>query len=189
MTLALGLMAGGVFAQQGNQLDLGTVQSPVLVIDFERAFSESAFGRRLNAEVEREGAAIVAENRRIEAELTEEEQRLTQQRASMAPEDFRALADAFDEKVQKLRAEQDAKAEALGKLGDQSRIDFLAAARPVLEALMVESNAAVVLERRGVLVVADAVDITEQAIARIDDVVATRDDGPVQDGQPAPTQP
>lgn len=179
------------------------VQSPVLVIDFERAFAESAFGRRLNEEVEREGNAIVAENRRIEAELSAEEQRLTDQRADMPPDQFRALADAFDQKVQRLRAEQDAKAEALGSRGEESRIEFLQAARPVLERLMRETGAAVILERRSVLVAVDAVDITDRAIERIDAQVdpdpARGPAEPAQDGAPqddvtpdalvAPTQP
>jgi Skp family chaperone for outer membrane proteins len=162
--LVLTLCVGA--ASAGRAQD--AVESPVLVIDFERAFAESAFGRRLNEEVEREGNAIVAENRRIEAELTAEELRLTEQRATMAPEQFRALADAFDQKVQRLRAEQDAKAEALGSRGEESRIEFLQAARPVLEGLMRETGAAVILERRSVLVAVDSVDITDRAIARID---------------------
>lgn len=187
LALVLGLSAGGVFAQQGGPLDSGAVQSAVLVVDFDRAFAESVFGRRLNAEIESEGALIVAENRRIEAELTEEEQRLTEQRATMAPADFRPLAQAFDEKVMKLRAEQDAKAEALGKRGDQSRLDFLGVARPVLQRLMRESNAAVVMERRAVLVAADEVDITDTLIRRIDELHAddqTAPDAPATGSEP-----
>lgn len=168
MIAAAGCLPGGLFAQEAPQSGVEMVQSPILVIDFERAFSESAFGRKLTAEVEEAGAAIAAENRRIEAQLTAEEQVLTEQRTSVPPNDFRALAEAFDQKVQRLRAEQDAKAEALGQRGEQSRREFLQAAQPVLQRLMAQAGAAVIVERRSVLVRADAVDITDRVIVQID---------------------
>ncbi|WP_245216389.1 OmpH family outer membrane protein [Sagittula salina] len=168
-------------------------QSRILVIDFERAYAESAFGRGMAEEIRRESAAIAAENRRIEAELVEEEKRLTAQRAATPPREFRKLAEAFDEKVQRLRAEQDIKTEAVGRRGDQSRIDFLAAARPVLEGLMRAAGATVVLERRSVLVVMDAIDITDAAIARIDAQVGAAGDAgttaPETPADPAPQPP
>jgi Skp family chaperone for outer membrane proteins len=45
---------------------------------------------------------------------------------------------------------------------------FLAAAGPVLEQMMREAGAAVILERRSVFVSANAIDITDEAIERLD---------------------
>lgn len=184
-----GITPGGLLAQDAPP-EARSFQSSVLVIDFERAFLQSAFGRALNAEIEAAGAEIAAENRRIEEQLAEEEQRLTDQRAAMDPSQFRLLADAFDAKVQRLRAEQDAKAEALGTRGDDSRRDFLQAARPVIEQIMRATNAVVVLERRNVLIAADYVDITDNTIALIDagqpeEATPTPD----ADSEAAPTDP
>lgn len=174
------------------------VQSPVLTLEIDRLFAESAFGRRVAAEIEAEGAAIAAENRRIEAELTEEERALTDRRAELSPEAFRPLAEAFDEKVQRLRNEQDAKARALGTRTDDARRRFLAAAQPVLEEIMRESGAAVVLERRTVFLAAGLIDITDLALRRIDAAIgdgtqAQTDDAPPATGDdtqaPAPAQP
>jgi Skp family chaperone for outer membrane proteins len=173
-----------VAQQIGGPLDTGIVRSPLLVIDFDRFFAESVYGQRVNAEIEREGNAIAAENRRIEAELTEEEQRLTEQRAEMEPAAFRVLADAFDQKVQRLRAEQDAKAAALGTRTDERRRTFLSVARPVLESLMREANAAVILERRSVFVAADAIDVTDIAITRVDARLAAEDTPPAPEPSP-----
>ncbi|MBV2360850.1 OmpH family outer membrane protein [Thalassococcus sp. CAU 1522] len=163
--LALSLAAPAATAQTVSG---GMVQSPILVIEFERVFEQSAFGRRVAAALESEGAEIAAENRRIEAELTEEERRLTEERASLSSEAFRALADAFDEKVQRLRREQDSKARALGARSEEEQRRFLAAAQPVLQQLMREAGAAVLVERRSVLLAADDVDITDIAISRVD---------------------
>lgn len=182
LCLAWGIVwAGFAMAQQtqpGGALQQGVVQSPVVVVEFDRLFAESAFGKRMTDELEARGAEIAAENREIEAALTDEERTLTEQRAAMTSEEFRALADAFDEKVQRLRAEQDAKARALGGQSDEARRRFLTLAQPVLQNLMREAGAAVMLERRNVFLAVDAVDLTDLAITRLDAIAGTQTDEP-----------
>jgi Skp family chaperone for outer membrane proteins len=153
---------------RGNPLELGGVVSPILTINSERVFSESAFGRRVAAEVEAKSAKLSSENRQIEADLAAEEQVLTNRRAVMPAREFRALADAFDKKVQQTRQTQAAKSRALAQLLDQEREIFLAAAAPILEKLMNEAGATVILERRSVFVSSSAIEITDAAIALLD---------------------
>jgi Skp family chaperone for outer membrane proteins len=100
--------------------------------------------------------------------LKAEERKLTDQRSKLSPDAFSGLADAFDEKVQKTRAAQAAKGRALNELVEKERQVFLAAAGPVLEQMMREAGAAVILERRSVFVSANAIDITDEAIERLD---------------------
>ncbi len=171
VVLGAGLIPAVTSAQTGGRLLEGVVQSQMLVIDFERVFSESDFGLRVATELEAAGAEIAQENRRIEAELTREEQELTLQRDGMAPDDFRTLAQEFDEKVQQLRREQDAKARALGQRSDEARRQFLGVVQPVLQRLMIETGALVILERRTVFVSADAIDVTALVIERVNEAV------------------
>ncbi len=173
-------VSGG--AQQ-DQPPLARLQSPILTVEPERLFGESAFGRRITEELDRLGAELAAENRRIEAELTEEEQALTEQRETLPPEEFRALADAFDEKVQRIRREQDGKARELAVRSEEARRAFLAAAQPVLERLMRDTGAAVIIERRSIFMSAEVIDITDEAIARIDAEIG---DGRSGDGAETP---
>lgn len=156
------------FAQQPMAQERAPIKSPILTIDSERVFNESAFGMRVAQDVEAQGSALAAENRQIEADLGAEEQQLTTQRTAMDPEEFRVLADAFDKKVQDIRAVQAQKGRALNQLVDQEREVFLNGAGPVLEELMRDTGAAVILERRSVFVSANAIDITDEAITRID---------------------
>lgn len=151
--------------------DLGLPDSPILVVDLNRLFNETLFGERVASELEAESADLAAENRRIEAELTAEEKDLTERRAGMAPGDFRDAADAFDMKVQRIRAEQEAKARALADENENAQRRFLGAARPVLERLMRESGASVLLDTRAVLLSSDVVDVTDQAVTRVDDAI------------------
>tara|TARA_R110002049_G_scaffold10127_1_gene50079 strand:- start:32403 stop:32975 length:573 start_codon:yes stop_codon:yes gene_type:complete len=153
--------------------DRTAVISPILTIDSERVFRESAFGRRVAAEVEAQSAKLAAENRKIEADLENEERALTKKRAAMKPASFRVLADAFDKKVQQTRSEQAAKGRALNELLDDERDIFLKAAAPVLERLMRDSGAAVILERRSVFVSSSAVEVTDDAIVRLDETLGS----------------
>lgn len=153
--------------QDGGLSNVGVVQSLILTVAPEALYAQSDFGQRIAREIEAESVEIAAENRRIEAELTAEERELTELRDTLTPAEFRARADAFDEKVQRLRREQDEKARAVGQRNEDARRALLTAVQPVLLQLMVESGAVAVLDRRMVLLSVDSVDITEQAILRV----------------------
>ena len=161
--LALLLFLSGPLLAQA----VPVVQSPILTIDSEQLFVQSEFGKRFAADFEQQGKALEAENRRIEAELIAEEKDLTERRPTLTPEEFRTLADAFDEKVERIRAEQNAKSLALTQTTEAARRQFLIAARPVLEAIMQESNTALIVERRSIFLSVRAIDITELAIDRV----------------------
>ncbi|MEH6522727.1 OmpH family outer membrane protein [Sulfitobacter sp.] len=163
LLLAL-LLAAPVAAQ-----DISPPTTPILTIDSERLFLNSDFGRRVAREIESVGNELATENRQIEAELAQEEQDLTDRRASMSPEEFRPLADAFDERVQETRQTQAAKSRNLNQLLDKEREIFLNAAGPVLQELMVEVGATVVLERRTVFISSNSSDITSAAIERLNE--------------------
>ena len=151
----------------------GGVISPVLTIDSERLFRDSAFGQRVTREIEVESEQLATENREIEAALEAEERELTEKRSQMKPAQFRLLADAFDEKVQRTRAEQAAKNRALSEALDLERERFLSAAAPVLEQLMRNSDAAVILERRRVFVSSSVIEVTDEAIALLNEAIGT----------------
>lgn len=167
MVAALLLISGGG-ASPARAQGLGLPDSAILVVDPNRLFQQSAFGKRVIANIEAESEALAEENRRIEGELAAEEKTLTEARPGMAPEAFREKADAFDAKVRQFRSEQEAKAVALGQKRDTAERRFLSVARPVLEELMVDANALVMLDTRAVLLSTGVVDVTEEAARRID---------------------
>ena len=163
--VVVGLLGAAPIAAQ----ELGTTASAVVTIDREKLFLKSDFGKRVAREVEAAGNELAAENRRIEAELADAEQELTDLRATMSVTDFRPLADAFDTRVQTTRQAQAAKTRALNALLGQERDVFLNAAVPVIETLMKEIGVSVVLDRRTVFSSAASSDITEDAIQRLND--------------------
>lgn len=164
--------------------------APLLMLDQDRLFLESDFGR---AVAERERAATQAleqENRRIEAELVTEEQALTEQRATLSAQDFSARAEAFDAKVERIRGEQDAKARRLSERRDEDRKEFLKVAIPVLGELLGDKGASAILDKGLVILSLSAIDITDEAIARVNAALAKSQvpaTPPTPD--PAPTEP
>jgi Skp family chaperone for outer membrane proteins len=169
--LALGVARAAM--AQDSQVT-GTDPAPVssiLVVDQDRLFTESAFGK---ATLERERVAtraLEAENSKIEAGLIAEEQDLTTRRATLPAEEFAALASAFDDKVERIRFEQDTKARDLTRAREEDRQAFLRAAGPVLGELMGEKGAVAVLEKSSVILSLTTIDVTDDAIARVDAVL------------------
>jgi Skp family chaperone for outer membrane proteins len=145
----------------------GPAMVPVVVIDPDRLFRESAFGRASAARVSAEQAALVAENRRLEAELEAEERDLTARRATLPPEEFRALATAFDAKAEGIRKAQAEKDRAIteSRQADQQR--FLQVAAPELARMMSDMGAVAMLDKQVVFLSFDSIDVTDRAIVRI----------------------
>lgn len=177
--MVAGLFGAAPLMAQGNPAPA----QPILTVNSERMFLNSDFGKRVAAEIEQRGNELAAENRQIEAELAAAEQELTERRAGLTPEAFRPLADAFDARVQEKRAAQAAKSRALNALLDQEREVFLTAAGPVLQDLIMDLGASVVLERRSVFFSTNSSDITAEAIARLNAVLGAGTQGtqPPQD--------
>lgn len=161
--LALGC-AGG----QGTAQDVGVVQSDILVVDPERLFDQTRLGKAIADGVRGEREALIALNRRLEAELEAEEQSLTDQRASTQPDDFRKLADAFDLKVQEIRRDSERRVRELEQSRERAPLEFMRRVEPILVEIMREAGGVMVMDRRTILLQADVIDITAVAISRID---------------------
>jgi Skp family chaperone for outer membrane proteins len=145
---------------------------PILTVDQERLFAESAFGKASQTRIEAALAALADENRRIDAALEAEERGLTDQRATLAPEAFALLAEAFDAKVNDIRAAQDAKSREISRQRDADRQRFYERALPILGAMMAETGAVAVLDKATIVLSLSAIDMTEAAIARINAALA-----------------
>lgn len=145
--------------------------SAVVTLDQDALFTGSAFGQRVQHQLERDRDALTLENRRIEAELVEEELALTEIRDSTAVAEFTRLANAFDEKVRQVREAQDGKSILLQQRLERERQNFWTEAGPAIAEVMRQKGALVVIDRNAILLAFDGVDITQDAIAAIDTAI------------------
>ncbi|HSF63071.1 MAG TPA: OmpH family outer membrane protein [Paracoccaceae bacterium] len=197
-TLALPLAAQEAPPPAAPETETLPIQSPVLILRQDELFDRSAFGRASLVRLDEANRALLAENRQIETALEAEERDLTDQRARLPAPEFRALAEAFDAKVEGIRAAQEAKGRAIARSRDEDRQRFFSAALPILAEIMRDAGAAVILNDEAVILSFDRVDITALAVARIDAAIGTGEGGadpapvapaPVAPGTPAPVTP
>ena len=146
------------------------IQSPVLVIDQDRLFAETRLGTRTLDALEAKAQELASENQRIEAELIARERELTELRPKTPAEDFRALADEFDARVELIREEQDEKARDLNRSRDEARQQFFQNVAGIISEIVRDKGAVVVLDRRDVFLSADRIDITDEAIQRVNEM-------------------
>lgn len=164
------VMAFGAVGQiSGQEVDFAAGRT--LVIDTAQLFNQSKFGIRAARLLEAADTQLAEENKSKVFALAEEEKQLTALRATMNAEKFRDLANEFDLKVQVTRDEQLSKAKSLSTQIETQRTTFLNAAAPILQALMLDVGASVLIERRNVVLSTNLADITAIAIAQIDAVL------------------
>ena len=142
--------------------------SPVLTLDQDRMYAASAFGKRVQTDLQKQSNDLSKENRKIEAALEAEERRLTEERANMASEEFQKLATDFDERVTGIRRAQASKTDNIRRQAEAERARFFEAAFPILLELVEESGAVAILNNTSVIFSIRQIDITDAAIARID---------------------
>ena len=164
-------LCGALAPLQGVAQDAAPVpdgfSASVATLDRNRLFEETLFGQAILAQLEAASADLLRENRQLEAALEAEERELTRRRAELPSEEFRALAQEFDTRVEELRVAQEAKSRALERSRDLEQQRFFEAAVPVLGGLMQDLGAVAIIDRNAVILSFDRIDITAQAIARL----------------------
>lgn len=171
--LFVALLACGplVTAAQAQQATTGLSAGNIVVIDSDALFEGSLFGQRVLAEQEARTAVLLAENRQVAADLAQEEQALTEQRETMDAEAFRALAEAFDIKVEDIRAVQNQKEQDIIQYIESERVRFFQELVPVLERILRERRAGLVLEKRFTFASRGDLDVTQQTLQLSDSIL------------------
>lgn len=159
----------------------GQVALPILTIDPQALFMQSAWGQRVNDSISAESKQIEAENDRLADQFSREEQELTALRGSLPADEFRRRADEFDKRVVEVRRQRDGLLRTLDTRFEAERNAFFRAALPILAQLMKERGAQVVLDQSAIFVAAQAVDVTDDLVARVDSEIGA---GPVEPVEP-----
>lgn len=167
---------------RGGDLPTRTIQAPddrpevmiapILTVDQDALFARSAWGLRVQAELEEEGRKIAAENERMANQLAAEEAELTERRKELEPAEFRRLAEAFDIRATNVRRERAQVVQEVNARAEADRDAFYHAAVPIMGDLMISRGAVAVLDQRTILVSLDAIDITDDLIELLDETLS-----------------
>ncbi len=175
--------------QGGAPAEAPVLHVAVLTLNQERLFRESLWGKAALQRAEAEAQALAAENRRIEDALEAEERSLTDRRATMEPAAFAAVAAEFDTRVEAIRAAQDGKSRTLTRQLDEDRQAFFTAATPILGQILRDTGAVAILADTSVVLSLSAIDVTDDAIARMDAAMTAPAPAPDAGPQSAPAAP
>ncbi len=146
---------------------------PVATLNSTRLFTQSLAGRAALKKSQTKSRALADENRGIEADLEQEEVRLTELRKTIPAEEFRALAEAFDKRVVETRQVQNAKAADLSRELNTTQRAFSVAVQPILKELMSEKGIVFILSEQAIVLGERSGDITEEALRRVDIKIGT----------------
>lgn len=159
---------------------------PFLFINQERILTASRAGQAILAEEDRQRDTLRTEARALDKSFEDEERKLTDQRPTMQPEEFRKLSDAFDARVVQARRDQDSRATALAQEFDQRRRQFYAQVAPVLVSLMERYGARAIFDESSVLLADQSLNITQAVIGEIDARAAETEPPDAPETTPAP---
>lgn len=144
--------------------------STLLTIERDQLYQRSQLGRALEEMLTGERNSLQSENQQIFDALTAEENELVTLRSQTEPEAFSVLAAAFDEKVQRIRQEQDLKLRTLVRRREEILNRFLTISLPLVAQVARERGGLAVIDRSQVFLVVQNIDITTDAVALIDQV-------------------
>lgn len=154
--------------------------SPVLVVDLDRIYQETDYGRRIEAQNVAALVQLNTDNQALQEELEREESDIAARRETLSAAEFRAEADAFDAKVQDIRARQDERLAEIEASILTERLAFDARIRPILGQILLERRGVILVEATEVYLIVRSVDITAQSIAVLNDVLGDGSDAPDQ---------
>jgi len=137
------------------------------VIDLNYILAEAKAAK--NAAEQIEDLAIKIENEVQESDeaLIEEQNKLIESQAVMAPAVFEEKRKEYEKKVQNYNISRQEKLLSIDKMISESRNDVLNALKPILEEISNDKGITVLLEKNSVLLNADNMDITEEALKKL----------------------
>ena len=140
------------------------------MVDLDRAYETSLFGKSMRAQFREDNQDVAAENALILNALKDEELQLTEDRVTLSAEEFAAAAAAFDAKVKEIRSARLEKIRQVDEQFKNLKPLFFKLIEPFFDLIMREFNATVILEKSSVLRSIEGIDITDLLVERVDDV-------------------
>jgi Skp family chaperone for outer membrane proteins len=179
LTWALFLGVGqGAMAQELATADFtsgaktSAYRIPILTLSPEELYTRSKFGDTVKKRAEAFATQLAKENDSFEFALVQEEKDLTELRKTMSADLFASVAAAFDQKVERIRKDQEDKKRQLNQKVETNRKYFFDSILQVLAEIMKKYGADLIVDKSVVFVSFDRIDVTDEAITLIDQMLS-----------------
>ena len=147
-------------------------RSPILTLSPEELYARSKFGDTVKKRAEAFAAQLAKENESFEAALAQEEKDLTELRKTMSADLFASVAATFDQKVERIRKDQEDKKRQLNQKVETNRKYFFDSILQILAEIMKKYGANLIVDKSVVFASFDRIDVTDEAITLIDQMLS-----------------
>ena len=134
------------------------------VIDLNYILSEAKAAKDAAKQIEEIAINIENEIKKSDEDIINEQNKLIESQAIMAPESFEKKREEYEKKVQNYNLKRQEKLMSIDLLVSESRNEVLNTLKPILEEISNEKGITVLLEKNSVLLNAESMDITKDAL-------------------------
>lgn len=144
-----------------------------LVVDLNRILREAAAVQALQAQVGAAREAFQAEIRQREESLRQRDQELARLRPQLSEEEYEARRGQLAEELAQLQSDVQERRRQLDQAMNEGMRQVQAVLLPILQQLTEERGASMLLSKTSIVLVRPELEITDQALTRLDETLPT----------------
>lgn len=160
----------------------------IMIVDITQILRESKAAKAVQAQLDKETVSYSKEVSKQENELQKMRDELERQRTVLSHEALTARTRAYQQRFDALDKSVQAKRQALQKSYNEAMSKVENAALKIIADIAKERKATLVITRAAVLFEADGLDVTQEAIGRLDKKLPTVTVALPKDGEPGPAK-
>tara|TARA_Y100000992_G_scaffold299558_1_gene266550 strand:- start:721 stop:1275 length:555 start_codon:yes stop_codon:yes gene_type:complete len=141
------------------------------VIDLNLILTDSKAAKSAAEQIEAIAKNIEDEIKKSDDEIIEKQNELIESQSIMAPEAFEIKRQEYEKEVQNYNKQRQEKLLSIDKLLADSRNKVLDTLKPILEEISNEKGITILLEKNIILLNAEKMDITEDALKQLNEVL------------------
>ena len=142
-------------------------------LDFKFVLNESVAGKKAQAQLKIKLDNGVKDLSKKEKIIQEEEKKIIQQKKILSPEEYKKKVTELRKKVSDLQKKRSKLLNTVAKQRSKARSELLKNLNPVVKEYMVEKNIRMVLDKKGVILADEKLDITNDIITKLNAKIKT----------------
>ena len=142
-------------------------------LDFKFVLNESVAGKKAQAQLKKKLDNGIKDLSKQEKIIQEEEKKIIQQKKILSPEEYKKKVSELRKKVSDLQKKRSKLLNTVAKQRSIARSELLKNLNPVVKEYMVEKNIRMVLDKKGIILADEKLDITNDIITKLNAKIKT----------------
>jgi len=142
-------------------------------LDFKYVLNESEAGKKAQTQLKKELDNGVKDLSKQEKIIEEEEKKIIQQKKILSQEEYKKKVAVLRKKVSDLQKKRSKLLSTVAKKRSKARSELLKNLNPALKEYMVEKNIRMVLDKKGIILADEKLDITNDIIKKLNAKIKT----------------